>query len=433
MRLAKAIVIAAPSSGSGKTVVTLGILRALRNRGLKVASAKVGPDYIDPRFHEAATGRPCFNLDPWAMSDDTLARYLRHLSDDADIVIIEGVMGLFDGPECGSGSTADLAAKFGLPLGLVIDSSSMGQSIAALVRGFAETAGDGRISALILNKVASDKHERILRNAIGGADLVLGAVRRDTALALPSRHLGLVQAGERDGLEEFLEKVAALVDRAVDLDALLQAALPLTVSTDKSRPLAPLGKKIAVASDIAFAFAYPHMLHDWTLGGAAISTFSPLADEPPPGSADAIFLPGGYPELHAARLAANSNFMQGLRQAAAAGKLVYGECGGFMVLGDYIVDKNGQRHPLAGLLPLGTSFADRKLHLGYRILEPLKGAPFPLPMRGHEFHYSTIDWQGEADPLFDASDASETLLGNIGLRRANVMGSYAHVIAPEAE
>lgn len=164
--MAKAIVIAAPSSGSGKTVVTLGILRALRNRGFKISSAKIGPDYIDPRFHEAATGRPCFNLDPWAMSDGTLARYLDHLAGDTDIVVIEGVMGLFDGPECGGGSTADLAAKFDLPVALVIDCGSMGQSVAAIARGFAETAGDDRVTALILNKVASDKHERILRGAL---------------------------------------------------------------------------------------------------------------------------------------------------------------------------------------------------------------------------------------------------------------------------
>lgn len=431
--MAKAIVIAAPSSGSGKTVVTLGILRALRNRGLKVASAKVGPDYIDPRFHEAATGRPCFNLDPWAMSDGALARYLRHLADASDIVVIEGVMGLFDGPECGGGSTADLAAKFDLPVALAIDCSSMGQSVAAVARGFAQTADSGGIAALILNKVASDKHERILRNALGDEWSILGGVRRDGALVLPSRHLGLVQAPERSDLEEFLETAASLVERSMDLDLLQALARTPAIRFPVNGPTAALGKEIAVASDIAFAFAYPHLLHDWRAGGARISTFSPLADEPPSESADAIFLPGGYPELHAERLSACRGFLDGLGTSARRGALIYGECGGFMVLGDYIIDKEGRKHAMAGLLPLGTSFANRKLHLGYRILEPLGGAPFPLPMRGHEFHYSTIDWQGEADPLFHASDASETMLGNIGLRRANVMGSYAHVIAPEAE
>lgn len=431
--MAKAIVIAAPSSGSGKTVVTLGILRALRNRGLKVASAKVGPDYIDPRFHEAATGRPCFNLDPWAMSDGTLARYLRHISDDTDIVIIEGVMGLFDGPECGGGSTADLAAKFGLPVALVIDCGSMGQSVAAIARGFRASLARSEIAALLLNKVASDKHERILRGALGDEWSVLGGVKRGNALALPSRHLGLVQASEQSDLEEFLEKAASVVVQSLDLEHLLiLARTPMNELPSSRAPAAP-GKNIAVASDIAFAFAYPHLLHDWRSGGATISAFSPLADEPPDDSADFIFLPGGYPELHAKRLSACHGFLDGLGSAAKRGALVYGECGGFMVLGDYIIDKEGRKHAMAGLLPLGTSFADRKLHLGYRILGPLSGAPFPVAMRGHEFHYSTIDWQGEADPLFGASDASEQILGNIGLRRGNVMGSYAHVIAPEAE
>jgi cobyrinic acid a,c-diamide synthase len=431
--LAKAIVIAAPSSGSGKTVVTLGILRALRNRGLKVASAKVGPDYIDPRFHEAATGRPCFNLDPWAMSDGTLARYLRHLADDADIVVIEGVMGLFDGPECGGGSTADLAAKFELPVALVIDCGSMGQSVAAVARGFAQTAGSGRIATLILNKVASDKHRRILGDALGKEWKVLGEIRREPTLSLPSRHLGLVQASERGDLEEFLEKAAELVDQSLDLNTLLKLAHTLAISHAASVPLAPLGKNIAIASDIAFAFAYPHLLHDWRLGGATISTFSPLADETPLETADAIFLPGGYPELHAGKLSANANFFSGLRKAAAAGSLIYGECGGFMVLGDYIVDAEGERHAMAGLLPLGTSFAARKLHLGYRSLVQRNALPFASNLKGHEFHYSAIDSQADADPLFECKDATGQSLPPAGLKRGNVMGSYAHVISADQQ
>ncbi len=431
--MAKAIVIAAPSSGSGKTVVTLGILRALRNRGLKVASAKVGPDYIDPRFHEGATGRPCFNLDPWAMSDGTLARYLRHLVDDSELVVIEGVMGLFDGPACGGGSTADLAARFDLPVALVIDCGSMGQSVAAVARGFAQTAGKGRISALILNKVASDNHERILRGALEQEWNVLGGMRRDAALGLPSRHLGLVQASERSDLEQFLERAASLVSRALDLDALLKTAGALTIPNIKSAPLAPLGKNIAVASDIAFAFAYPHLLHDWRLGGATISAFSPLVDEPPPDSADAIFLPGGYPELHADRLSACRDFLTGLRTAARRGALIYGECGGFMVLGDYLVDADGKSHTMAGLLPLGTSFAKRKLHLGYRSLAQRDALPFASNLKGHEFHYSAIDRQGDAEPLFECCDAMGQPLPQTGLRRGNIMGSYSHIIAADAE
>jgi cobyrinic acid a,c-diamide synthase len=427
--LAKAIVIAAPASGSGKTVVTLGILRALRNHGLKVASAKVGPDYIDPRFHEAATGRPCFNLDPWAMKRETLSRYLNHLAQDADLVIVEGVMGLFDGPEVGKGSTADLADEFDLPVLLVVDCSAMAQSIAALVHGFATTARPSRLAGVILNRVASDRHDRILRAALSHAPQIVGSVRRDPALALPSRHLGLVQAAENPDLENFLAGAARIAADSIDLDGLLQLARPLPGLAQAGDRLAPLGRKVAVATDQAFAFSYPHMLFDWQQSGAAIVAFSPLADEAPPADADAVFLPGGYPELHAEKLAASKTFLTGLRKAATQGALIYGECGGFMVLGDYLVDATGTRHEMAGLLPVGTSFANRKLHLGYRALDNDGSLPFGRHFKGHEFHYSTIDWQGAGEPLFQCRDAAGSTMPPAGLRRGNVMGSYAHIIA----
>jgi cobyrinic acid a,c-diamide synthase len=427
--LAKAIVIAAPASGSGKTVVTLGILRAFRNRGLRVASAKVGPDYIDPRFHEAATGRPCFNLDPWAMKRETMARYLSHLANDADLVIVEGVMGLFDGPETGKGSTADLADEFDLPVVLVVDCSAMAQSIAALVHGFATTAQPSRLAGLILNRVASERHDRILRAALSSEPAVLGSVHRNPALALPSRHLGLVQASENADLESFLAGAARVADTSIDLDALLHVARPLLDVAGSGAPVAPPGRKIAIATDQAFAFSYPHMLFDWQQSGAALAAFSPLADQAPPADADAVFLPGGYPELHAGKLAAANNFLRGLRKAATQGALIYGECGGFMVLGDYLIDAAGTRHAMAGLLPVGTSFANRKLHLGYRALDNDGSLPFGGHFKGHEFHYSTIDWQGAGEPLFECRDAAGAALPPAGLRRGNVMGSYAHIIA----
>ena len=427
--MAKAIVIAAPSSGSGKTVVTLGILRALRNRGLKVASAKVGPDYIDPRFHEAATGRPCFNLDPWAMNSDTLARYMKHLADAADIVVIEGVMGLFDGPETGGGSTSDLADHFDLPVALVVDCSAMAQSVGAIVNGFAATAKPSRLAAVILNRVASDRHDRVLRSAIPDSQQIIGSVRRDNALTLPSRHLGLVQASERNDLEGFLEEAARIIAAALDLDALMHLTRPVANAPAPPEPVAPLGRQIAIASDVAFAFAYPHLLHDWRAGGASLLPFSPLDNEAPSPDADAIFLPGGYPELHAATLAGNSAFLDGLRAAAKRGALIYGECGGFMVLGDYLIDAAGTRHAMAGLLPVGTSFARRKLHLGYRSLSHHGALPFAQSLKGHEFHYSTLDWQGDGEPLFACEDATGAVLPPAGLRRGNIMGSYAHIIA----
>ncbi len=421
--MAKAVVIAAPSSGSGKTLVTLGLLRAMRNRGLRVASAKVGPDYIDPRFHEAASGRPCFNLDPWAMGRSRVAALLAALAQGSDLIIIEGVMGLFDGPEGARGSTADLAEDLGLPVLLIVDASHQSQSIAALVHGFATFRPAVKLAGVILNRVAGGRHEAILRRALGPQ--VIGALRRNDSLALPSRHLGLVQAQEHQELENFIETAASAVARGTNLNQLLTIAAQLPDESVIRGFLPPLGQRLAVARDEAFAFAYPHLLQGWQEAGAEILTFSPLSDEAPAPDADAIFLPGGYPELHAGRLAANSAFLNGLRSAQGP---IYGECGGFMVLGEGLIDKDGNAHAMAGLLPLNTSFAARKLSLGYRQLKPLPGAPWTAILRGHEFHYSTIAAEGAAGRLFAASDAAGNDLGAIGLRRGKIMGSYAHVI-----
>ena len=421
--MAKALVIAAPSSGCGKTVITLGLLRALRHRGLRVASAKVGPDYIDPRFHEAATGRPCFNLDPWAMDKAQICTLLRSLSGDADIIVIEGVMGLFDGPDGAAGSTADLASSLGLPVILAVDARHQAQSIAALVHGFSTFRPDVSVAGVLLNRVASDRHAAILHGALGHK--VLGTLRHDNSLVLPSRHLGLVQAEENQDLETFIETAALAVARETVLDRILEIASQLVDESVIREALPPLGQRIAIARDAAFAFAYPHLLHQWHRSGASLSFFSPLANEPAEPDADAIFLPGGYPELHAARLSANAAFLAGLRTSRG---LIYGECGGYMVLGEALVDARGTSHAMAGLLPVVTSFANRKLHLGYRQLTPEPGAPWSSPLRGHEFHYSSIVQEGAADRLFSARDAAGRDLAPMGLRRGKVMGSYAHAI-----
>ena len=422
--MAKAIVIAAPCSGSGKTLVTLGLLRAYRNRGLRIASAKVGPDYIDPRFHEAATARPCFNLDPWAMDGAVIAGLMAELAGDADLIIIEGVMGLFDGPHGARGSTADLAEALGLPVVLVVDARHQSQSIAALVHGFATYRPGLAVAGVIANRVASGRHEAILRSALG--ERVIGVLRHDDSLSWPSRHLGLVQAEENQYLERFIEAAASAVTRETNLDNLLTIASQVFDESVIRPALPPLGQRIAVARDLAFAFAYPHLLRQWRQAGAEVLPFSPLANEAPDAAADAIFLPGGYPELHAGRLAANPVFLDGIR---AARGLIYGECGGFMVLGDALIDAEGVSHAMTGLLPLTTSFAARRLHLGYRQLNPLPGGPWTTPLRGHEFHYSTIASEGHADRLFAVSDAAGTPLPLMGLKRGRVMGSYAHVIS----
>jgi cobyrinic acid a,c-diamide synthase len=423
--LAKAIIIAAPSSGSGKTLITLGLLRALKNKGLKVASAKIGPDYIDGRFHEAASGQPCINLDYWAMGFAACTARLAEIGKGQDMVIIEGVMGLFDGPDGAKGSTADLAEQLGLPIILVIDAARQAQSIAALVHGYTSFRPALKFAGLILNRVASDRHEKLLRGVLGRTK-IFGVMRHSDSLIWPSRHLGLVQAMENQQLESFIETAAAGVSRETILDNIVESAFEITNQLSSSDfVMPPLAQNMAIAQDTAFTFAYPHLLNEWRKQDAELSFFSPLQDEKPNTKAEAVFLPGGYPELYAGKLAANAMFLGGLRQFKG---LIYGECGGYMVLGDGLIDKEGVKHAMAGLLPLTTSFATRKLQLGYRQLTPLCG-PFKRPLRGHEFHYSTVESQGKAEALFHAQDASGQDLGKMGQRVGNVMGSYAHIIS----
>ncbi len=393
----------------------------MKRRGVAVRGAKSGPDYIDPRFHAAACGAECMNLDAWAMTSERVVS----LAIGDGFLLIEGAMGLFDGaPPDGKGATADLARILGLPVVLVVDAARIAQSVVPLVQGFMRYDADVEVAGVILNRVGSPRHERILRNALEQAGIsVLGALYRDAGLQHPSRHLGLVQAQEREDLEEFIEGVADLVMNRVDVDDLVACAMPLPASKrDFSR--SPPAQRIAIADDAAFAFAYPHLLSDWRASGAEISFFSPLADQAPP-DADLIILPGGYPELHAGQISSNATFLNELRKASES-SVIYGECGGFMVLGSALIDKYGVGHDMAGLLQLETSFAERKLHLGYRDLIASKG-PFAGAWKGHEFHYAkTIHARGE--PLFEAWDAEGNALAPMGLIEGNVSGSFAHLI-----
>ncbi len=425
------LLIAAPSSGSGKTTFTLGLLRALRNKGVAVASGKAGPDYIDPAFHAAAVRSPCLNFDPWAMRAELISANSALHRAGGRMLVIEGMMGLFDGAADGTGTPADLAALLGLSVVLVVDCSRMSQSVAAVVTGFANFRADIRIAGVVLNRVASDRHEKMLRQALNAVRMpVVAVIRSDASLALPERHLGLVQAGEHGALEQFIEAAAEVVSKACDFELLLRAAQQHLVRTSAANiaRLMPFGQRIAVARDIAFAFCYEHMLLGWKRRGAEISFFSPLADEAPSVDADAVYLPGGYPELHAATLAAAQRFQDGVKAAATCGARIYGECGGYMVLGEGLVDAAGTRHQMLGLLPVVTSYERRQRHLGYRRVVPLAGSFFDKPMTAHEFHYSTIVSEGEADRLFAVRDALNVDLGAAGLQRGNVAGSYMHLI-----
>ena len=434
---ARGLILAAPASGHGKTTLTLALLRALRDAGTRAAPAKAGPDYVDPGFHAAAAGIPSLNLDLWAMRPATLAALVARLGAESDLVLCEGAMGMFDGIDAaGAGSTADLAVATGWPVVLVVDASAMAASVAALVAGFARHRAEIPLAGAILNRVGGARHEALLRDALASTlpDLpVLGALPRSRAIALPSRHLGLVPAAELDGLEATIAAAATLAARHVDLARLVALARPARVAAapESDAPLRPLGQRIAVARDVAFAFAYQAVLEGWRAAGAALLPFSPLADEAPAADCDAVYLPGGYPELHAGVLAAAARFKSGLAAAAARGAAIYGECGGYMTLGRGLVDADGARHAMAGLLPLETSFADRRLHLGYReaalsascALGP-RGASF----RGHEFHYARVVAEGPAETLFAAADSRGESLGDAGLRVGSVAGSFLHLI-----
>ena len=420
--------VAAPHSGSGKTIVTLGLLRALKDKGVPVAPAKAGPDYIDPAFHQAASGESCINLDPWAMRPDLL-RTLARDHGERRLLVVEAMMGLFDGAADGTGSAADLTALLGLPVVFVVDASRMAQSVAALVGGYRGHRSDVRFAGVVLNRMGSTRHEAMLRKALEPTGVpVLGVVPHDATLAVPERHLGLVQADEHDGLETMVSAAATRIAECCDLEAIAVLKGKPEGNPEAPSRLPPLGQHMAIASDIAFAFAYPHLLDGWRAQGAELSFFSPLADEAPPKGADAVFLPGGYPELHSAKLAAAHHFRAGMENVLDRGATIYGECGGYMVLGERVIDAEGASHKMLGLLPVETSFAERKRHLGYRRLSPQPGAPWAMPLTAHEFHYSTIVREGAGDALYSAQDALGADLGSQGLRIGAICGSWQHVI-----
>ncbi|MEO0401813.1 MAG: cobyrinate a,c-diamide synthase [Pseudomonadota bacterium] len=430
------LMISAPASGTGKTTVMLGLLRALRDDGLVVQPYKSGPDYIDPAFHFAAAGRPSFNFDTWAM-DDALLGGIAAQQTGADICIAEGSMGLFDGVatrgQSGFGSSAETAQKMGWPVVLVIDVGGQAQSAAAVALGFKMYNPDLPFAGVILNRVASPRHERLTCLGMEQAGItVLGCLPRRGDLKLPERHLGLIQAVEHPDLEAAIAGYAAFLRDNVDLSALRDAA-----RTGQALPAHPLptppAQRIALARDAAFSFTYPHLVTGWRAAGAEILPFSPLADEAPAHDADLVWLPGGYPELHAGTLAAARTFKDGLR-AHAATKPVHGECGGYMALGAGLVDKDGTRHEMVGLLGLATSYEKRKFNLGYRraVLDhPIPGFDRGAALRGHEFHYSSILDQPDA-ALAQVFDADGTPAAQSGSWRGHVTGTFFHLITGEA-
>jgi len=434
------LMIAAPRSGSGKTTLTLGLLRAFRRAGVTVAGAKCGPDYIDPPFHHAASGRPSVNLDSWAMPPALIAQLAARAGAGCDLVLCEALMGLFDGvPGLAgrTGSSADVAAALSWPVLLVLDVSGQSQSAAAIVKGCATYDPRITIAGVVLNRVGSRRHTRLATGAIEALGIpVVGSLPRTQDIVLPERHLGLVQASETQNLDARLDAIAAFVAEHTNLDAIRALATHSPApppGPNNAPPVRPPGQRIAIARDAAFSFLYPHVLEGWREAGAEISFFSPLEDEAPPEDCDAAWLPGGYPELHGARLASSHQFLNGLRHFAQ-NRPVHGECGGYMVLGAALTDADGKAHAMAGLLGVTTSFARRKLHLGYRsasLLEDSCLGPSGTKLRGHEFHYAGITSLGTDAPLALVADAHGGAAAPAGTRRGQVSGSFFHVIATD--
>ncbi|MEO3416944.1 cobyrinate a,c-diamide synthase [Roseovarius sp. CAU 1744] len=433
MTLPPGLMISAPASGTGKTTLMLGLLRAFAKRGVTVQPFKSGPDYIDPAFHLAASGRPSYNLDSWSMPRGMLG-HLIGAAKGADLALAEGSMGLFDGValpgETGSGASADISAMTGWPVVLILDVSGQAQSAAATALGFASMRPDVPLAGVVLNRVASPRHETLLRAGMEQVGVpVLGALPRRGAVELPERHLGLIQAEEQPHLQALLDEAGAFIAENLDLDALLAAAGDTRLTSGDRHIAQPPGQRIALARDAAFSFVYPHLLDSWRAEGAEIVTFSPLADEAPDAQADICWLPGGYPELHAGKLAAAGNFRTSL-QAFAETRPVHGECGGYMAMGAGLVDKDGTRHQMAGLLGLETSYEKRKMHLGYRqatLLSPMLGNDTGTRLRGHEFHYSTILAQPDT-PLAQVADSNGVEVPETGSRRGNATGTFFHMI-----
>ncbi len=426
------LVIAAAASGSGKSTLTAGILRALSAKGVKVQPFKCGPDYIDPGFHAAASGKRSFNLDAWAMRPDLINELVRQTDSNADICIVEGVMGLFDGARApgntGRGSTADLATLLGWPIILVLDVSAQAETAAAIALGLHTYRAGTRLAGVILNCVGSPGHAAMVSQPIEALGIpVLGAVHRSPDVGFGERHLGLVQAAEMPDIDARIDGIARTVKAGIDLNRLIALARPVQMAqpTAALRRLPPPGQRIALAQDAAFSFIYPHVVDGWRKAGAEITTFSPLADEGPDANSDAVWLPGGYPELHAGVIAHASNFHRRMRDCASRGVAIHGECGGYMVLGAGI-EAGGQRHAMLGLLGLESSFDTRRLHLGYRRVRPLSANP-GADLLGHEFHYCTVISNPD-QPFATVTDATGAPTGDLGARRGQVTGTFFHVI-----
>ena len=434
----RGFVIAAPRSGAGKTTVATALMRAFARRGVAVQPFKCGPDYIDPAFHAAAAGRTCFNIDTWAMSRSLIGRLVGEAGRGAELAIAEGAMGLFDGVanggQSGSGSAADVAAMLGWPVVLVIDVSGQAETAAAVALGCMKYRDDVTVAGVILNRVASERHVALVKAGFERIGMpVLGAFMREDALTLPERHLGLVQAVETGDLDRRLDALAQRAELALDLEAVAGCARGSdSCSTVTCLLTCAWRRPVNVSRWLRIKRSRSSIRISRCNGDRRerIRTFAPTADEAPPEDADAVWLPGGYPELHAGALAAARRFKDGLKRHAERGTPIHGECGGYMMLGRGLIDADGTRHEMVGLLHLETSFAKRKINLGYRRARLLSGGALGeagVELVGHEFHYATT-LSSDGAKLAECRDAQGRPVSEGGLRQGSVTGTFFHVI-----
>jgi len=417
-----ALLIAAPSSSSGKTTVTLGLMQALVNRGLMVQPFKCGPDYIDPLYHSAIAGRPSYNLDTWMASKMHVMELFQTQASKSEISVIEGVMGLFDGAVKSQGSAADIAKLLNIPIILVMDAKAMAYSAAPLLFGFKHFDEDLNIAGVIFNRVSGDSHYHYLRDAAIDAGVeTLGYLPKDEQLIMPSRHLGLTLPGENP-THQLAQKAAELLEKHVEIDKLLELS-QYQANTITNKPHSKRKLKIAIARDEAFCFMYQANIDALMMLGE-VTFFSPLHDQQLP-SADVVWLPGGYPELHAKALSNNTMILNAIDQHSREGKLLIAECGGFMLTGKQL-HQNGESYPMAGIFDYETSLDNMKLTLGYRQLN-INGSTF----RGHEFHYSQLINLQEYNNKHQVLNARATEVKIPVFRQQKTFASYLHLYLGE--